>query len=325
MPLVAPRYTRKPARNAAHNGQPSTSAQMTSTPQPMNQFLTFRSAQRSALLLCIPALVACGAGSSTPTSPVTSITASGAAYGKSTTFTINGTNLPATVTPTVTGCSSLTLISSTSATSRQFTCVPESVSVAVTVATAGNPSFTTTLAVPRPNVTFVTSSGSIIVELYPEYSPLSVKNFMAYVNSGFYSNTIFHRVISGFMNQGGGFVANSDGTISQKTATFAPIALESNNGLSNLKYTLAMARTNSPDSATSQFYLNALDNTFLDYKSTTAGANGYAVFGKAIAGTALIDSINKVATTSKVVSPGTSSMTDVPVTTITLQSATQTQ
>jgi peptidyl-prolyl cis-trans isomerase A (cyclophilin A) len=161
--------------------------------------------------------------------------------------------------------------------------------------------------------------GTVVVELYPDKAPVSVKNFLSYVGSGFYTSTVFHRVVPGFVTQGGGFVTDVVNKIALKTNSTAPIVLESNNGLSNLKYTLAMARTTVPDSATSQFYFNAVNNTGLDYNSATVGANGYAVFGKAIGGLAVLDSMNAVAN-------GTyGSFTNVPTTALVLQSATRTQ
>lgn len=255
---------------------------------------------------------------------VTGVAADNAVFGKSSAFTINGSNLPSAVTPVVTGCSGLVSISSSSASSRQFTCTPDSLSVTMSVNYGGTAAYNATIAIPRPNVTLITSMGSVIIELYPEKAPVTVKNFLKYVNSGFYANTIFHRVIVNFMNQGGGFTANADGTLSQKANTTPPIVLESNNGLSNLKYSVAMARTSVADSATSQFFINAVDNTSLDYKAGSPAGIGYAVFGKVIGGTAIVDSMNKVSTTSKVAT-GTGVMADVPVTTVTIQSATQTQ
>jgi cyclophilin family peptidyl-prolyl cis-trans isomerase len=137
-------------------------------------------------------------------------------------------------------------------------------------------------------VCMLTSAGEIVVELHADKAPATVANFLKYVADGFYANTIFHRVPKDFVVQGGGFVTGSVA----KTATYAPITLESNNGLSNLRGTLAMARASAPNSATSQFYFNTVDNIALDYKASVAGANGYAVFGKVISGQATLDRIN---------------------------------
>lgn len=135
-------------------------------------------------------------------------------------------------------------------------------------------------------VCMLTSDGEIVVALDPAKAPKTVENFQQYVKDGFYSNTIFHRVVPGFVVQGGGYVT---GYIA-KTGTRAAIALESQNGLSNLRGTIAMARTSDPVSATSQFYFNTVDNLNLDYSSATSP--GYAVFGKVISGSATIDKIN---------------------------------
>ncbi len=133
-----------------------------------------------------------------------------------------------------------------------------------------------------------TSQGDIVVQLDAEKAPKSVANFLQYVKDGHYDGTIFHRVIAGFMIQGGGF----DADMKQKP-TRAPIALESRNGLSNQRGTLAMARTMVPDSATSQFFINVVDNQRLDAANAPDG-NGYAVFGKVVSGMEVVDKIREV-------------------------------
>lgn len=138
-----------------------------------------------------------------------------------------------------------------------------------------------------------TNKGDITLELDAESAPITVENFLTYAKAGHYNGTIFHRVIKGFMIQGGGFATD----MNQKK-TNAPIKNESTNGLSNLKYTIAMARTSIPDSATSQFFINTNDNFFLDKKSSQDGV-GYCVFGRVTAGTEIVDEIEKVQTTSK--------------------------
>lgn len=140
-------------------------------------------------------------------------------------------------------------------------------------------------------VKIATSKGEIVVELYPDKSPITVKNFLNYVDEGFYDGLVFHRVMDGFMIQGGGF--NRDG---RQKETHAPIILESNNNLSNKKYTVAMARTLSPNSATSQFFINTNDNNFLDYGVRD---EGYAVFGKVVKGFDVVDEIEKSKTQVK--------------------------
>jgi len=136
-----------------------------------------------------------------------------------------------------------------------------------------------------------TSKGDLIVELYPEKAPITVENFLKYVEDGTYENTVFHRVIKGFMIQGGGFT--SDGT---EKPTRNPIKLESDNGLKNEKGTIAMARTMVPDSATNQFFINTADNEFLNYGP---GNDGYAVFGKVVEGMEVVEEIEKAKTITK--------------------------
>jgi peptidyl-prolyl cis-trans isomerase B (cyclophilin B) len=139
-----------------------------------------------------------------------------------------------------------------------------------------------------------TSHGVIRIELDAVAAPKSAANFLAYVNSGHFNGTIFHRVIKGFMLQGGGF----DADMKQKP-TLATITNEADNGLKNKKYTLAMARTSDPHSATAQFFINATDNAFLDFKAPTGSGWGYAVFGKVVDGTDVVDAIEKVKTGRK--------------------------
>jgi peptidyl-prolyl cis-trans isomerase B (cyclophilin B) len=144
------------------------------------------------------------------------------------------------------------------------------------------------------NVELHTSHGLIVIELDDVKAPLSTANFLSYVQSGHYDGTIFHRVIRGFMIQGGGF----DADMKQKP-TAAPIANEAANGLKNQRYTLAMARTGDPHSATAQFFINANDNEFLNFKSETQSGWGYAVFGKVVTGTEVVDAIEGVKTGRK--------------------------
>ena len=138
-----------------------------------------------------------------------------------------------------------------------------------------------------------TRAGTIRVELDDERAPLSVANFLEHVKSGHYDGTVFHRVIKGFMIQGGGFEPGM-----KQKATGTPIANEAKNGLKNQHYTLAMARTSDPHSATAQFFINTTNNSFLDNDRAQDGW-GYAVFGKVVAGTEVIDAIEKVRTGRK--------------------------
>lgn len=143
----------------------------------------------------------------------------------------------------------------------------------------------------NPVVVIETSLGNIEVELYPEKAPLTVANFLQYVDDGFFNETIFHRVIAGFMVQGGGFTQDF-----RKKPTREPIRNEATNGLKNVRYTLAMARTSVVDSATAQFFINVSDNAFLDHSSRDARGFGYAVFGKVVSGTEIVDAIAAVPT-----------------------------
>jgi cyclophilin family peptidyl-prolyl cis-trans isomerase len=140
-----------------------------------------------------------------------------------------------------------------------------------------------------PRVKLSTSAGDIVLELYPDKAPKTVANFLAYVGKGQFDGTIFHRVIPGFMIQGGGF----DAAMNQK-ATGSPIENEANNGLKNDKYTIAMARTSAPHSASAQFFINTKNNDFLNYPGQDGW--GYAVFGKVVEGQDVVDQINTVKT-----------------------------
>ena len=139
-----------------------------------------------------------------------------------------------------------------------------------------------------------TSKGTLRIELDEAAAPASVANFLAYVGKGHYDGTVFHRVIKGFMVQGGGFEPGM-----KQKPTAAPIRNEANNGLKNRRYTLAMARTGDPHSATAQFFVNTVDNGFLDFRSESPQGWGYAVFGRVVAGTEVVDAIEGVATGRK--------------------------
>ncbi|HZF80800.1 MAG TPA: peptidylprolyl isomerase [Rubrivivax sp.] len=139
-----------------------------------------------------------------------------------------------------------------------------------------------------------TSAGDVRVELDDQAAPASVANFIDYVNKGHYDGTVFHRVIKGFMVQGGGFEPGM-----KQKPTGEPIKNEANNGLKNKKYTLAMARTNDPHSASAQFFINTVDNDFLDHRGENAQGWGYAVFGKVVEGTEVVDAIEKMRTGRK--------------------------
>lgn len=154
----------------------------------------------------------------------------------------------------------------------------------------------------HPVVLIKTTAGDIKVELDADKAPISVKNFLQYVNEGHYDGTIFHRVIEGFMVQGGGFTKDM-----QQKPVHAPIKIESDNGLKNTRGTLAMARTSDPNSATGQFFINVVDNKFLDFTSKSPSGYGYAVFGRVTEGMDVVDKIRKMKTGNK------GAFSDVPV------------
>ncbi|MDD4702465.1 MAG: peptidylprolyl isomerase [Desulfovibrio sp.] len=149
-------------------------------------------------------------------------------------------------------------------------------------------------AAPDPAVKLETNLGDIIVRLDARKAPISTANFVQYVKSGFYDGTVFHRVIKNFMVQGGGFTPDM-----KQKETRAAIRNEADNGLKNKKYTIAMARTGEPHSATAQFFINTKDNDFLDFKGQTPQGWGYAVFGKVIKGQEIVDKIAAVTTGKK--------------------------
>lgn len=162
----------------------------------------------------------------------------------------------------------------------------------------------------QPRVRLQTTRGDIVIELDQARAPKTVENFLSYVKSGFYEGTIFHRVIPGFMVQGGGM----DESLRQKP-TNPPVANEADNGLMNARGTIAMARTNDPHSATAQFFVNTVDNPFLNFKAKTAGGWGYCVFGKVVEGMEVVDAIEHLPTGSR------GMHTDVPVTPVVIKGA----
>jgi peptidyl-prolyl cis-trans isomerase B (cyclophilin B) len=164
--------------------------------------------------------------------------------------------------------------------------VPAAAGAASSTTTEGKQSMSS-----NPRVKMHTNYGDFVITLDADKAPKTVANFLAYTKEGFYNGTIFHRVIDGFMIQGGGFEAGM-----KQKQTHAPVENEANNGLKNDKYTLAMARTNDPQSATAQFFVNIADNDFLNFTAPTANGWGYAVFGKVTEGTDVIDKIKNVKT-----------------------------
>tara|TARA_R110000850_G_scaffold92555_8_gene196431 strand:+ start:408 stop:1025 length:618 start_codon:yes stop_codon:yes gene_type:complete len=175
-------------------------------------------------------------------------------------------------------------------------------------------------ALAGPKVLIKTNHGDITLELNSEKAPKTVENFLAYLNEGYYDNTVFHRVIGGFMVQGGGFALHEDGKIKQKE-TKAAVTNEAKNGLKNSRGSVAMARTSDPHSATSQFFINHKDNDNLDYPSFDGW--GYAVFANVVEGMDIVDKIAETKTSSKVVTTkgGDSKMSDVPIENVIIESA----
>ncbi len=153
----------------------------------------------------------------------------------------------------------------------------------------------TSLLADNPKILLKTTKGDIVIELYPDKAPITVKNFLNYVDDKFYDGTIFHRVIKGFMIQGGGLTPD----LQAKPEKRPPIKNEANNGLKNLRSTIAMARTSEIDSATCQFFINLVDNPFLDHVPNDPSKFGYAVFGKVIKGMEVVDAIADIPTTTK--------------------------
>ncbi|OGT19637.1 MAG: hypothetical protein A2V90_04050 [Gammaproteobacteria bacterium RBG_16_57_12] len=165
---------------------------------------------------------------------------------------------------------------------------------------------------PNPHVILQTTQGSIELELYPDKAPKTVANFLTYVKEGHYDGTVFHRVISDFMIQGGGFTTD----LAQKK-THPPVVNEAGNGLKNSRGTLAMARTPDPHSASAQFFINVVDNDFLNFTSPHGDRWGYCVFGKVVKGMEVVDQIRRVRTRAAGPFPS-----DVPVTPVIIEKAT---
>ena len=180
------------------------------------------------------------------------------------------------------------------------------------VAVAGFFAVSVALQAANPQVLLKTSKGDITIELFQDQAPVSAKNFLSYVDEKFYDGTVFHRVIKGFMVQGGGMTPD----LHEKSAK-PPIKNEAGNGLKNKRGTLAMARTPEIDSATSQFFINLVDNTFLDHQQGDPDKFGYAVFGKVVTGMDIVDAIAAVPTGSKGMHK------DVPREPVTILSATR--
>lgn len=271
-------------------------------------------------VLCASMLAACGGGSS-DSPAVTNVAASPVQYSRTMSINVSGRNLSQGITVEVDrGCPNVTTVESFSDDSRLFTCVLEvtgTVVARVRDKADGRELAALTLQVPNPQVsvklTLAGTTREVLFELDPDKAPLSAKNFLAYANGGFYRNTLFHRVIKDFVVQAGGYTA---GPV-LKPPTRDPVKLESANGLRNLRGTLAMARTAEPDSATSQWYVNLVDNASLDYVDESKP--GYAVFGRVVSGLDVIDEIAAVPVRADVAT----ALTHLPVDNILITSALQ--
>jgi len=259
-------------------------------------------------------LSGCGGGSGLDPL-VTQIQAQSLQYGKTATIYVAGKFMRFDMTADTGTCTSPTFGATSTPDLAVLNCKVTAVgALPITIKSAsGGVLYSATLTVPPPQVTLITSKGSVVMELNADVVPATVNNFLGYVNTGFYQSTLFHRVIAGFVVQGGGYTTG----MVKKTGQSAAIALESNKGLSNTRATVAMARTNAFDSATSEFYFNLVDNLSLDYQSATSP--GYAVFGKVIKGMEVVDAI---ATSPTGVVNGSP---DVPTTDVTITFALQTQ
>ena len=282
----------------------------------------FRMLRCLALALTGPLmLVACGGSGDNGGVFVSQMVASNVQYSRTMSISVAGTALDKGLRVAVdAGCGEVTEAAGGDSQSRRYTCKITALGLkTIRAFTADNKEVARLqVTVPEPEVTLLvqgvdTSVSTVVVKLDPIQAPNTVNNFLDYVNAGFYRLTIFHRVIKDFVVQGGGYTAGP--TI--KAATSAAIKLESKGGLRNVKGSIAMARTSDPDSATSQFYINTVDNPSLDYKSDADP--GYAVFGSVITGMDVIDRLSEV----PVRFDFASGLTHLPVTNVTILSAIQ--
>ncbi len=237
------------------------------------------------------ALMLSSCGGTTEFPPViTGVKVQSLSYGRIATIYLGGKDLRSSLMVETNGaCLNPSFAASSTTEMLVLNCVAKVVgNIPLTIKTAGGQIVhTSNLTVPIPQVTLITANGAITLELNQALAPISVDNFLAYVAKGYYSNTLFHRVIPGFVVQGGGYTSG----MVKKAGQGAPILLESSNGLSNTRASLAMARTNIANSATSEYFINLVDNLQLDYKNT--GSPGYAVFGRVVQGMDVIDAIGK--------------------------------
>jgi len=259
-------------------------------------------------------LSGCGGGSSTSSLAVSDIQVSQLKYGQLSQFTLTGNFSDNEINVSTKNCKGLALVAGGTTTSKSVTCTISSAGTGVVILEAkladGTVLKSVSFDVPNPQVSLITNLGSMVVELNPTATPLSTDNFLQYVNSKFYDNTIIHRIVTtGIFVAQGGWLSPAPAVQSGEKAA---IALEVNKGLSNLKGTIAMARSAELNSATSQFYFNLADNVALD----TAGG-GYAVFGKVVSGAEVLDAMASVKTTTAF------GLADFPASNVIVLSATQ--
>lgn len=281
---------------------------------PPSTVLTFR----LILSICLAWLLnACGGGGATGFPPVvTGFKAQSVQYGRMATLYVGGNDLRSSMTvETSSACTNPALASNSSTTVLVINCAVVAVGdFPLTVKNAnGDVVYQTTVTVPKPQVQLTTSIGNITLELDPTAAQSTVNNFLSYVYSGYYTNTLFHRVMPGFVAQAGGYTSG----MVTKPGQGTPIVLQSNNGLSNLRGTVAMARRADPDydSATSEFFINLVDNTFLNYKN--ADAPGYTVFATVVQGMDVADNMATLPTGN------VGLYANVPITDVTITAAQQ--
>jgi peptidyl-prolyl cis-trans isomerase A (cyclophilin A) len=270
-------------------------------------------------------LNACGGGGHADFPPVvTGFKVQTLQYGRTAVIYVGGNDLRNTITvDTNNVCETTSFAARSSTTEIEINCTVTAVGdMPLTLKAAnGQVLYQTTLNVPKPQVQFsisqgTTSLGNITMELDPAAAKSTVNNFLNYVNTGYYANTLFHRVMPGFVVQAGGYTSG----MVEKPGKTAPIVLQSNNGLSNLRGTVAMARKFEPvDSATSEFYINLVDNLFLNYKSDLISERGYTVFGTVVQGMEVADTIASQPTGNVNLNA------NVPITDVTITAARQIQ
>ena len=268
----------------------------------------------SSLLSLVTLLAACGGGSDIGP-VVTTLQAQSLRYGQTAVIYVGGQFLRQDMVADTGSCTNPTFGTSSTPTTAVINCkVTATGALPITLRSAnGQVLFSTTLNVLEPQVTLFTSKGNIVMALNAGVVPATVNNFLYYVNSGFYTSTLFHRVIAGFVVQGGGYTAG----LVKKDGQQAPVSLESNKGLLNTRSTVAMARTDAFDSATSEFFVNLVDTPRLDYQNPADP--GYAVFGRVVSGMDVVDAIAAMPTAT------INGTADVPSDNITVTFAVQTQ